>query len=95
VIIKNNTLSLIKIKLKKYFILYIKMSCCSNCNTKLLERKYVFNEQDDNGNLFCPNNECEKYTKGICKLAVQDDEWYDYFVILVYIYNKYNYHLML
>jgi hypothetical protein len=41
------------------------MSCCSNCNTKLLERKYVFNEQDDKGNLFCPNNECEKYTNKV------------------------------
>jgi len=26
---------------------------------------YVFNEQDDNGNLFCPNNECEKYTNKV------------------------------
>jgi len=41
------------------------MSCCSTCNTKLLERKYVFNEQDNNGNLFCPNNKCEKYTNKV------------------------------
>jgi len=41
------------------------MSCCSNCNTQLLERKYAFNEQDDDGNLFCSNNECEKYTNKV------------------------------
>ena len=41
------------------------MNSCSNCNTKLLERKYAFNEEDDDGNLFCPNKECEKYTNKV------------------------------